>query len=166
MSTLIFKYSKDLQECEDTFEAYSLFCENAPNDIHAEAYKNLLYLIHRHFFTDGLKNPSYTLDVILRHYVMSFYEYEDRKHDLFSDCCGGYTNNYFDDVINQYINYEEVLLDDDDIENLTPSWSLSEAILFDYYLFEDDFLCYQQHQSSTEEMKELFKYAIGGNDDL
>ena len=167
MSTLIFKYSKDLQECEDTFEAYSLLCEAVSNDeYYAEAYRNLLYLIHRHFFPNGLKNPCYVLDTILRFYTMSFYEYENRKSDLFGDCCSG---RFFDDVINQYIDYEEVLLDDisnGDIENLNPSWSLSDTILFDWYLFEDDFLVYKSCEASTTEMEELFKYAIGDNNDL
>ena len=163
MATMIFKYSKDLQDCEDTFEAYHLLCKAVEHDkYYAEAYRNLLYLIHRHFFTNGLKNPCFVLDTILRHYVMNFYEYEDKKRDLFSNCCDSACFNTLDD----YINYKAMLEDDDDIENLLPSWELEEAILFDYYLFEDDFLCCQQFDSSTEEMEELFKYAIGDNDDL
>lgn len=165
MSTLIFKYSKALQDCEDTFEAYHLLCKAIEHDkYYAEAYRNLLWLIHYHFFPQGLKNPCFVLDTILRHYVMSFYEYRSRKEDLFSDCCCD--RSFFENVINQYIDYEDVLSDDDDIENLLPSWELEEAILFDYYLFEDDFSCCQQFNSSTEEMEELFKYAIGDNDDL
>ena len=163
MNTIIFKYSKALQDCEDTFEAYHLLCKAVEHDkYYAEAYRNLLYLIHRHFFTNGLKNPCFVLDTILRHYVMNFYEYEDKKRDLFSNCCDKHCFNTLDD----YINYKAMLEDDDDIENLLPSWELEEAILFDYYLFEDDFLCCQQFDNSTEEMEELFKYAIGDNDDL
>ena len=163
MSTIIFKYSEALQDCEDTFEAYHLLCKTVEHDkYYAEAYRNLLYLIHRHFFTNGLKNPCFVLDTILRYYVMNFYEYEDKKRDLFSNCCDSACFNTLDD----YINYKAMLEDDDDIENLLPSWTLEEAILFDYYLFEDDFLCCQQFDSSTEEMEELFKYAIGDKDDL
>lgn len=163
MSTIIFKYSKALQNCEDTFEAYHLLCKAVEHDkYYAEAYRNLLYLIHRHFFTNGLKNPCFVLDTILRYYVMNFYEYEDKKRDLFSNCCD---SDCFD-TLNDYINYKAMLEDDDDIENLLPSWELEEAMLFDYYLFEDDFLCCQQFDSSTEEMEELFKYAIGDKDDL
>ena len=75
MSTLIFKYSKALQDCEDTFEAYHFLCE-AVNDgeYYAEAYRNLLHLIHRHFFPNGLKNPCHVLDTILQFYTMSCYE--------------------------------------------------------------------------------------------
>lgn len=163
MVTMIFKYSKDLQDCKDTFEAYHLLCKAVEHDkYYAEAYRNLLYLIHRHFFTNGLKNPCFVLDTILRHYVMNFYEYEDKQRDLFSNCCDGACF----DTLDNYINYKAMLEDDEDIENLLPSWELEEAILFNYYLFEDDFLCCQQFDSSTEEMEELFKYAIGDNDDL
>lgn len=163
MKTIIFKYSKDLQDCEDTFEAYHLLCKAVEHDkYYAEAYSNLLYLIHRHFFTNGLKNPCFVLDTILRHYVMNFYEYEDKQRDLFSNCCD---SSYFD-TLDSYINYKAMLEDDEDIENLLPSWELEEAMLFNYYLFEDDFLCCQQFDSSTKEMEKLFKYAIGDTDDL
>lgn len=164
MKTIIFKYSKDLQDCEDTFEAYHLLCQAVEHDkYYAETYRNLLYLIHKDFFTNGLKNPYFVLDTILRHYVMSFHEYEDKKSSLFSDVCN---SRFFDDVINQYIDYEEVLFDDDDIEDLTPFEPLSDKLLFDYFLFEDDFLCQKKYEESTEEMSELFKYAIGDKNDL
>lgn len=159
-----FKYEKALNECENTFEAYHTLCKMVTEDkYYAEAYRNLLYLIHRHFFTDGLKNPNYVMNIILNEYVMTFYEYEDKKHDLFSSSCN---SDYFDDVINQYIDYEEVLIDEEDMERLIPSFPLSEQLLFDYSLFEDDFICMQRYENSTTEMEELFKYAIGDDDDL
>lgn len=161
--TVIFKYSKDLQNCTNTFEAYTFLCNAANDNRYAEAYSNLLSFIHQHYFTHGLKNPNIVLDIILKYYVMSFNEYEDKKSSLFSDMCG---DRYFDDVINQYIDYEEVLFDDDDIEDLLPFSPLSDKLLFDWFLFDDDYSCYRQYNQSTEEMKEIFKYAIGDKNDL
>ena len=161
---LQFKYQKELQDCEDTLEAYHMLCHMVSNhDFYAEAYKNLLYFIHKYYFINGLNNPKFVLDTILRHYVMSFNEYEDKKSTLFSDMCG---DRYFDDVINQYIDYEEVLFDDEDIEDLLPFSPLSDKLLFDWFIFDDDFQCYKEYGESTEEMKEIFQYAIGDSNDL
>lgn len=162
MTILQLKYSRKLQDCEDTLEAYSVLCKMVNDDkYYAEAYRNLLYLIHRHFFTFGLKNPCFVLDTILREYVMTFDDYKDKKNDLFSCSCN---SDYFDDVINQYIDYEEVLIDDEYMERLIPSFPLSEQLLFDYSLFEDDFICMQRYERSTIEMEDLFKYAVGDKD--